>query len=203
METGHSALYALLDLRNRQPDQAGRDRVDEQIRERFGARRAILIGDMSGFSKRTKAHGILHFLSVIRRMHELLQPVLERHGQLTKWEADNLYASFDHPSIALTATVELHQVCRAHNLQRAPEEHIVMSFGIGWGDVLDLDGHDYYGDEVNLASKLGEDIASRGQTLLTAAAVADAEVPGGHFLEQHSVRISGLELPYFSLEVIR
>ena len=203
MQTGHGALYALLDQRNGQPDEAGRARVDALIRERFGARRAVLVGDMSGFSKRTRSDGILHFLSVIRRMHKLLEPVVERHGRLTKWEADNLYASFDDPSAALRAAVELHEACRRHNHGLAEEEHIVMAFGLGWGEVLDLDGRDYYGDQVNLASKLGEDIAARGQTLLTMAAVADAEVPGGHFLEEHSIRISGIELHYFSLEVIR
>jgi adenylate cyclase len=33
-----------------------------------------------------------------------------------------------------------------------------------------IEDHDFYGNELNLASKLGEDIAESGETLLTEAA---------------------------------
>ena len=47
------------------------------------------------------------------------------------------------------------------------------SIGIGWGELLMIaDDDDFYGNELNLASKLGEDIAEAGETLLTEAAHA-------------------------------
>jgi len=46
---------------------------------------------------------------------------------------------------------------------------------VGFGDVLDLDG-DAFGAEVNLASKIGEDLARPGEVLLTPGA-ADALSP--------------------------
>jgi adenylate cyclase len=203
MDSGNLALYALLDLRNAQTDEAGRQAVDAQIRGRFGAVRAVLIGDMSGFSRLTQDLGILHFLALIRRMQALLLPVVERHGQLTKWEADNIYASFPDASAAVQAAVDMMQACGDYNETVDPEWEIGMSFGIGYGEVLDLDGHDYYGDEVNLASKLGEDLANRGEVLITQAAADSATLPHGRFLEEHSVRISGLSLPYYSLELVK
>jgi len=203
MQSGQKGLYALLDERNAATDDLGRAQVDQRIWERFGARRSVIIGDMSGFSRITRAHGILHFLAVIRDMHRLLSPIVERYGQVTKMEADNLYASFADPTAALRAAVGMHHACTAHNEGRPEHFQILMSFGIGFGDILDLEGEDYFGDEVNVASKLGEDIGSGGQTLLTAGAAHSAELPGGHFLEQHSVRISGLNLPYYSLETLR
>ena len=177
--------------------------MDQRIWDRFGVRRSVLIGDMSGFSRITRAHGILHFLALIRSMHRLLQPIVEQHGSLTKMEADNLYASFEHPSAAVRAALEMHEACAGHNEGRPEEFRILMSFGIGFGDILDLEGEDYFGDEVNVASKLGEDIGNGGQTLLTAPAADTAELPGGHFLEQHSIRIAGMDLPYYSLETLR
>ena len=39
-------------------------------------------------------------------------------------------------------------------------------YGVGFGDVLELDG-DVFGAEVNLASKIGEDLARPGEVLLT------------------------------------
>lgn len=200
MDPGHSALYALLDERNAQPDQAARAAIDARIRQRFGATRAVMIGDMSGFSRQTQDRGILHFLAVIRRMHCLLRPVIERHGQLTKWEADNLYASFSDSTSAIQAALDCQEACREYNRTVSDAWQIVMSFGIGYGQVLDLDGSDFYGDEVNLASKLGEDVAGKGQLLITQSAADNAVLPGGWFLREHTVRVSRLDLPYYSLE---
>jgi hypothetical protein len=52
------------------------------------------------------------------------------------------------------------------NRGRPASERLAFSFGIGFGEVLDL-GHDLLGLEVNLASKLGEDTARPGEILLT------------------------------------
>src|SRR5256886_5385868 len=40
-------------------------------------------------------------------------------------------------------------------------------FGIGYGEILVIENEDIFGSEVNLASKLGEDLAQRGEILLT------------------------------------
>ena len=46
------------------------------------------------------------------------------------------------------------------------------SIGIGWRN-SNVDNDDIFGDEVNLACKLGEDIAERGMIVLTEAARAE------------------------------
>ena len=53
-----------------------------------------------------------------------------------------------------------------------------VSIGIGYGDLHYVTSEDdYYGAEVNLASKLGEDVACGGETLLTEAALAAIREP--------------------------
>ena len=54
------------------------------------------------------------------------------------------------------------------------------------------------GDQVNLAFKLGEDIAEGGETLLTGAVRSHL---GQHpwVLEQRARHISGLDLPYWAV----
>lgn len=54
-----------------------------------------------------------------------------------------------------------------------PNQRLRFSYGIGYGEVLNLE-HDLFGLEVNLASKLGEDLAEPGDVLLTPAAAAAA-----------------------------
>lgn len=80
------------------------------------------------------------------------------------------------------------------------EQRLYASIGIGYGAILNIAGEDMYGDEVNLASKLGEDVAQRGEILLTAAARARIDpARGGTATRAESVSISGLALDYHVL----
>ena len=54
------------------------------------------------------------------------------------------------------------------------------------------------GNEVNLASKLGEDIADLGDVLLTANAYAQVEKQEIK-CEERRVSVSGLELTYYAI----
>jgi len=56
-----------------------------------------------------------------------------------------------------------------------------------------LASDDFFGDEVNLASKLGEDIAQSGEVLLTPEAV-NAVRGKAHRLESLDLSISGIHL---------
>ena len=54
-------LNRLLSERDGLLDTAARADVEARIWERFSATRAVVITDMSGFSRITKKHGIVHF----------------------------------------------------------------------------------------------------------------------------------------------
>ena len=47
---------------------------------------------------------------------------------------------------------------------------IYIAIGVGYGRILLVGDDDAYGDEMNVACKLGEDLAEQGEILLTAAA---------------------------------
>ena len=179
---------------------AARAEIDEQIRRRYERDRAILISDMSGFSRITQAEGILHFLELIHRMQLLTFPLIEAHGgQLVKAEADNLYAAFDHPQAAVDAAVAMHDACVEHYGAKHDNDRVALSIGIAWGRVLDLDGEDFYGDAVNLASKLGEDIGRGGDLLLTQAAADRIRVPGGWLATARREHISKIDIDLVQL----
>jgi hypothetical protein len=64
---------------------------------------------------------------------------------------------------------------------------------------LILDDEELFGDEVNLACKLGEDIGDKGEILLTAAAqagLADSSI----VTRETTISISGLMLTFYALE---
>jgi class 3 adenylate cyclase len=156
--------------RNRYPERAAE--IERELMAAFQRRRAILALDMVGFSRLTHAHGALFYLAMIVQMEEAATPpVLNNRGRVVKQEADNLFAVFDSPSDALEAALDIILAIRAVNNVVPNERDIGVSIGIGYGDVLDL-GDDVFGDEMNVACRLGEDLAGHNEILITPAAHA-------------------------------
>jgi uncharacterized protein (DUF924 family) len=59
-------LKQLLQERNEHPERS--TEIDQHIRSRFEQDCAILVLDLSGFSRLTIRHGIIHFLAIVHRM---------------------------------------------------------------------------------------------------------------------------------------
>ena len=177
-----------------------RAELEEQLFTVFSRRAAILVLDMCGFSRTTRAHGIIAFLVMIHEMQELCRPIAQTHtGSLVKVEADNLVFLFDHVADAVAAARAMQSACAEANLRRPADRSLHASIGVGFGDTLYIGEEDVHGDEMNLASKLGEDIAGPGEILLTEAAFESLS-PGLAAAAATSVSISGLKLNYFRLE---
>ena len=186
-------LQQMLDEPTREAELTG------EVEDSFGETRAVLVLDMSGFSRTTQLRGIVAFLLMIHRMRQIVTPVIEAHrGLVIKAEADNLYCLLESVEGAVAAARELIVRLDSDNLNCADDRHIYVSIGIGWGRVLNIDEDDLFGDEVNLASKLGEDLAGRSEVLLTPAAQAQASRAGIETREM-SASISGLPLTYHQL----
>lgn len=196
-----AGFKALIDQRIQATDPQARAEIDAQIRRRYERDAAVLISDMSGFSRITQEEGILHFVELIHRMQDLALPILEacEGGRLVKAEADNLYASFDTVQAAVDTAVRLQDTFARAFAGKRLNDTVSLSIGIAWGRLLDVDGQDYYGDPVNLASKLGEDLASGGDVFLTRAAAQHMHVPGGWTVTPRQARISEVDIDFVAL----
>jgi adenylate cyclase len=147
--------------------------IDREIWEVFGETHAVWVLDMCGFSRLTMRYGITHFLSMIHRLHGIVRPIIERHGgRVVKTEADNVFAVFAGVEEALEAARGVQDQLATANAFLPEDWDLHASIGIGHGEVLMIGDDDFYGNELNLASKLGEDVADAGETLLTETAHA-------------------------------
>lgn len=165
MKDFHARIDALDGL-----DPAARAEAERRIREDFEVERAVLVLDLSGFSVRVRRGGILPHLRRIRRMQSLAVPLVrERDGELVKCEADDLLAVFDEPRAAVEAALAIHDALAANPGGPDPDDVLSAGIGIDYGRFLLVPGRDAFGDPVNVAHKLGEDLARAGETLVTAA----------------------------------
>lgn len=191
-------MLKFLQERNEHPERAAE--IDARIKHVFGETLAIFVMDMAGFSRQTVRHGIIHFLAQIHRMHSVATPVIESNGgEVIKYEADNIFAVFPEVDAAVAAAVELDRSLELANTMLSDEYDMHGEFGIGYGDIVLINNDDMYGSEVNLASKLGEDLAQRGEILLTEAAYERAE-RGTREYEQLQLSVSGLQLTAYRVK---
>jgi adenylate cyclase len=191
----------LLLLYAQENDKAERRGIEATLWQEFGKVKAVFVMDMSGFSLLSYRHGIVHYLSMVRRMQLAAKPIIEKfHGQVVKFEADNCFAMFEDPPAAVQAAIALNTAFFAMNVLTEDDSDIRISIGIDYGDVLLIGGPDYFGNPVNRACKLGEDIGNSGEILVTASAfqrIPDAAGIQGRKLE---LNIAGVPVEVYSIE---
>lgn len=176
----------------------------EALWQQFGRRYATLVLDCCKFTRITQEEGIVHYLVCLMKLNDIIKPIFEGHGCLSfRTEEDNIYAEFDTPDQALAASIEANHAVQAARLILNETEPFEICIGIGYGDVLCSLHNGVFGDEMNLASKLGEDIASGREILLTEAAFAGIDHQYKNGFERKSARISDVTIFYYSLKLNR
>jgi class 3 adenylate cyclase len=163
----HPRLYRLLALKSELNQDKWRE-VEDYIWNMFGQEAAVLVTDMSYFSKVTKELGIVYYLTMIKNMQDIVSMSVVRHqGEVIKFVADNSFSIFASVDQAVAAVIEINRDMASFNRKTAKERDIVMCSGIDYGKFLNINGSDLYGETVNLASVLGEDIAGSFDILLS------------------------------------
>ena len=189
-------IAAFSDLR----DPAEMEAARKSIWERYGTEGAVFISDMASFSSTSRKIGVCHFLKLIHRARQIVAPlVADNDGLLLKCDADNCYAFFESTDSAIKASFEINEALFRHNDDFGIAEQIYLSVGIDFGRVLLIDELDFFGDPVNTASKLGEDLAIKAETLVTERALDTSEFVVPENTERMVARISDIEIRYVRL----
>jgi class 3 adenylate cyclase len=169
--------------------------LEDDIWARYGCEGTALILDMSGFSLTVRRHGLVFYMAKIRRMHQITRPIVAgAGGEVVKYEADNMYARFDRPGPAIDAAVTIMDAVAA-DMPATDPRRIRVSIGIAHGRMLLLPGRDYFGDCVNVAAKLGEDLAEADEILIDRATAERDDSPHLATAEPCEMAVSGLSFP--------
>src|SRR5215212_2040127 len=177
-----------------------RRQIEETLWTEYGAEYAVFVLDMTGFSLLTRKYGIVHYLSMVRRMQLTTEPIVKSYGGfMIKYEADNCFAVFPDPLSAVNAAIAMQHAFRAANLLTSDDLDIHIACGIDFGKILVVGHEDCFGDPVNRASKIGEDLAAAGEILITKDAMQMIPEEAGIKAHEMSVSISGITIPAYMI----
>ncbi len=183
-------------------DLGERKRIETKLWEDYGTELAVFVLDMSGFSLLTRKYGIVHYLSMVKRMQLTTEPILKSYGgSLIKYEADNCFAVFPDPLSAVNVALAMQHAFEASNLMTSDDLDIYISCGIDYGRILVIKDEDCFGDAVNRASKLGEDVASAREILITKDAMDKIPPELNLKAKEMTVSISGINITAYSISI--
>lgn len=198
--TGHDEFDSLIADYSDETDPQKAEEIRQRIWDKFGTEGAVFISDMASFSSTSRKVGVCHFLKMIHRTRQIVAPVIEaNNGLLLKCDADNCYAYFQRPDDAIRASFAVNAALFNANDTYSLGEQVNLSVGIDYGRVLLIGDVEFFGDPVNTASKLGEDLAKRDEVLVTRRAIehSDYEIP--ELAERMVARISDIKIQYVRL----
>jgi adenylate cyclase len=173
--------------------------ADEAMNQRFVKKKAVLVIEM--FEQAEVAHeaGVLPFIDMVLSMKRHCgMAVKHRHGKCVRSIetkiVGQIMALFDRPIDCMRAAIEARYRCR--------EEDFQLSIGAGFTDILDLDACNAFGDAVNMAFKLGEDVAVAGEILITDNIKNGLSADEFDFKmnDKRSVSLSGIEIIHYNVE---
>lgn len=178
-----------------------RHKIEATLWAEYGAEYAVFVLDMSGFSLLTRKYGIVHYLSMVRRMQLTTEPIVKAYGgSMIKYEADNCFAVFPDPLSSVNAAIAMQHAFSAANLLTSDDLDIHIACGIDYGKILVVGHEDCFGDPVNRASKMGEDLACSGEILVTREAMQMIPAEAGIKAREMNVSISGITIPAYMIE---
>jgi len=132
---------------------------------------AMCFLDITGYTRLTQERGDTAAAQLAERLSRLVQRTSIQHGgRPVKWLGDGVMFFFPDPGLGVAAAIEMVEGVTAAGL---PPAHV----GLHAGPVLFQEG-DYYGQTVNIASRIGE-YARPGEVLVSQAVVdatRDADV---------------------------
>jgi class 3 adenylate cyclase len=153
--------------------------------------RSFAFVDVSGFTALTELEGDEHAVEVLTAFRALLRDICSRRGvRIAKWLGDGVMLVCTETPPLLATILELHYVIR--NVS-GPAQTVSIRSGVTSGYVILMEGDDYIGHCVNVASRLC-DLAEPGEALASPS-VIDYLPRWGLTLSHRDIPLRGVEKP--------
>mmetsp|Transcript_3875 Transcript_3875/g.7523 ORF Transcript_3875/g.7523 Transcript_3875/m.7523 type:complete len:621 (-) Transcript_3875:589-2451(-) len=200
---------ALMDERMHHPSKAAQ--IDAQLKKRFTERSTVLVIDLHFDDPKSLGNeeaDLLLLDSIVRLKSEAAR-LCEKHcGQpvasMQTRASPCIFALFSASAAAFSAAVDFAAICCASDKGITSYGRCSPSLGLAVGDVLNLGFCNAFGDPINVAFKLGEDVAEPRQLLVHEDVIADIDAHAKRHGQPLSVwdlqpaftQVSGVTLSY-------
>lgn len=144
----------------------------------MGTETTVVFADLAGSARIFEAMGNARATATVTHLIQMLGNQCEAHGgRVVKTLGDGIFAIFPHSLDAVAAVIQLQRGHRKRVVTWTVPLRMELQIGVARGEVVEVDG-DFYGDAVNLASRLS-DMAGSGQIWAAEGVVQD--LPEGDF----------------------
>ena len=144
----------------------------------MGTETTVVFADLAGSSRIFEAMGNARATATVTHLIQMLGNQCEAHGgRVVKTLGDGIFAIFPHSLDAVAAVIELQRGHQKRVVTWPVSLRMELQIGVARGEVVEVDG-DFYGDAVNLASRLSG-MAGSGQIWAAESVVQD--LPEGDF----------------------
>ena len=148
---------------------------------------AMCFLDLTGYTQLTQERGDAAAAQLAERLNRIVQRISVQHGgRPVKWLGDGVMFHFPEPPGGVMAAIEMVGALADAEL---PPAHV----GLHAGPVVLQEG-DFYGQTVNLASRIGE-YARAGEVLVSQSVVDAAGESGATFEPIGDVALKGVAQP--------
>ena len=131
--------------------------AEDKLKEEFQEEATILFSDLVGYTKRGENWSNPQIVVYLRRLERIICPLCESfNGKIVKTIGDAYMLKFKEANLAVTFAIKLQEELREYNQDphNLPPEQISERIGVNTGVVIKDDKDDYFGDVVNVASRL-------------------------------------------------
>jgi len=140
----------------------------------MGADTTVVFVDLTGSARLFEAMGNVRATATVTHLVQWIGSGCELHGgRVVKTLGDGLFAIFPESSSAVAAVIELQRDHQKRVMTWPEPLRMELQIGVARGDVVKVAG-DFYGDAVNLASRLS-DLAGPGQIWASEAVVSELQ----------------------------
>ena len=174
--------------------------IDAEISSKFETEYAVVISDLSSFSKLTQEKGIVHAMGLIVEAHTIAEPILSTlGGEVLRADPESLVVLFQSSMDAVMAARAVNRAFEDHNAETPDENKLAICLGIGFGKMIRAGDH-IYGDQINQAYRIGEDVSGHCEVHLTPEAYEGVKHLGSlEFTESSPIQLGELTLNSYSL----
>jgi class 3 adenylate cyclase len=145
---------------------------------------AMCFLDITGYTRLTQERGDAAAAELAERLGRIVQRASVKHGgRAVKWLGDGVMLHFVNPGNGVVAALDMVDAVVEAGL---PPAHV----GLHAGPVIFQEG-DYYGQTVNLASRIA-DYAQAGEVIVSQAVIDASTAPGLTFEEVGLVELKGV-----------